>query len=306
MNVQGAFDALFYPGLRKNFLDEYEAHKPVWNRFLKSGTMDQPTIRATIIAGPNRLYERGDGEPIQYDMARQGPVVQGVDREFALGFLLTKKTVEDDQYDKANQGAKWLGRAVNLTYEYRAAGLLDDAFAGSTYLGIDGLPILSASHTLLGSTAVVANRPATDVALSMAGVQALQQLQMNMKDWNGDPIVSMANKIIIGNNAGNLNRARQIFGIGGNKAEPFTADNQDNAIKAQFGEVEIVVNPYMVAQNSYFMIDDRLNDAHLLMRRAATMDSTFDFDTDAAKYKVTTRFLIWAVDWHGWTGANPT
>jgi len=184
--------------------------------------------------------------------------------------------------------------------------LLDDAFAGSTFLGIDGLPLMSTAHTLLGSTATVANTPTTPVALSLTGIQALQNLQMNLKDWNGDPIVSMANKLVIGNNAGMLNRARQIFGIGGNKAEPFTANNQDNAIKQQFGEPEIVVNPYMVSNTNYFMIDEKLNDAHLLMRRAATMDNTFDFDTDAAKYKVTTRFLIWFVDWHGWTGSNPT
>jgi hypothetical protein len=306
MNVQGDFSALFYPGLRKDFLDSYEAHTPVWNRYLKSGTMDTPTIRATIMAGPNRLYERGDGEPVQYDIARQGPVVQGVDREFALGFLLSKKTVEDDLYDKANQASKWLGRATQLTYEFRAAELLDDAFAGSTFLGIDGLPLMSTAHTLLGSTSTVANTPTSQVGLSMTGIQALQNLQMNMKDWNGDPIVSMAQKLVIGNSAGMLNRARQIFGVGGNKAEPFTANNQDNAMKAQFGEVEIVVNPYMVSNTNYFMIDEKLNDAHLLMRRAATMDNTFDFDTDAAKYKVTTRFLIWFVDWHGWTGSNPT
>jgi hypothetical protein len=35
-------------------------------------------------------------------------------------------------------------------------------------------------------------------------------------------------------------------------------------------------------------------------------DDTFDFNTDAALYKTTTRFLIWFVDFHGWCGAFPT
>ncbi|KKK84031.1 hypothetical protein LCGC14_2787420, partial [marine sediment metagenome] len=29
-----------------------------------------------------------------------------------------------------------------------------------------------------------------------------------------------------------------------------------------------------------------------------------DFDTGAAKFKTTTRFLIWFVDPRGWTGSN--
>ena len=305
MLVRGNFSPLFRPGLRKDFLDSFQDWEPIWSRFLKESTTDLPEQRATIIAGLNRLYERGDGEPITYDDPRIGPVVQGVDREFGVGFMLTKKTVEDDQYGKANQGAKWLGRAARLTYEYRAAALLDDAFAGATFKGIDNQPLISAAHTGIGTTAVLTNLPAAPVGLSVGGITALQDLAQNMKDENNDPIIMWPGKLVIGNAAGQYNKALQIFG---SDKEPFTADNQDNAIKKRMNiqQGNIVMNPYMLSTTNYFLVDDRLNDAQMVIRRPVTMDDSYDFNTDAMLNKVTTRFLIWFVNWRGWVGSNPS
>jgi hypothetical protein len=265
--------------------------------------MDRPEVLATILAGLNRMYELGDGEPVRYDVIRQGAVVQGVDKEYAVALMLSKRAVEDDQYNKLNQAATWLGRAAALTYETRAAALLDDAFAGATFLGIDGLSLCNAAHTLIGSATTVANTPTTKVGLSVTGVESLQDLMMTLKDENGDPIISHAGKFVCGNAAGMLNRARQIFG---SEKEPYTADNQDNPIKREFGSMDITVNPYMSSTTNYFMIDDKLNDAHLLTRRAVQTEDEMDFNTGAALYKISTRFLVWFVSWRGWYGMNPT
>jgi hypothetical protein len=85
--------------------------------------MDQPEMSASIITGMSRMVERGDGEAITYEDPKMGPKVMGVDREFGLGFIITRRTVEDDQYGKANQASKWLGNAAAKTQEYRAAGI---------------------------------------------------------------------------------------------------------------------------------------------------------------------------------------
>jgi hypothetical protein len=112
MIVQGAFNLLFRPGLRTNFLDEILGYEDEFSQFLKQSTMDGPEIAATIMVGMPRLFEIGDGEPVPFDVPKMGPKVMGVDKEFALAYALTRKTVEDDLYGKANQSAKWLGHAV--------------------------------------------------------------------------------------------------------------------------------------------------------------------------------------------------
>ena len=303
MIVEGAFNILFRGGLRKDFRDSFEQYESEYPQFLKVGTTSDPEQRATIMTGLNRLYERGDGEPIIYDDPKIGPIVVGVDKEFAAGFMLTRRTVEDDQYGKANQASKWLAHAAHLTYEYRSAAFLDDAFTGNFFRTIDNLPLISTAHTLIGSSLTVANRPATDVQLSMAGITYLFDLWQQMKDENGDPIPAWPDTLIIGNNAGDYNTALQIWN---STLEPFTADNTDNVVRRRMPNPKIVQSHYKASTKSYFMVNSMMNDAHLLVRRAVEFDDTFDFDTDVAKYKTTTRFLIWVVDWRGWSGANPT
>lgn len=303
MITQGAFNLLFRPGLRKDFRDTYQSFAPEFGKFLKTGTLDMPEISASIITGLSRMLERGDGEAITYEDPKMGPKVMATDKEFGLGFIITRKTVEDDQYGKANQASKWLANAAIKTQEYRSAGLLDDAFTGTTYKGIDGLALCSTAHTLINSGSTVSNSLATPVGLSMSGITSILDLAATLKDENGDPVVSMPNKLVIGNNAGDINRAIQIFG---SESEPFTTDNQINAIKKRLGSPETVVSHYKSSTKPWFMIDEKLADAWFLTKRALDFDDTFDFDTDAAKYKATMRFLIWFVDWRGFYGSNAT
>lgn len=302
MIVQGAFNLLFRPGLRADFRDSYDQWEPEYPFYLRQGNTDSPEQRATIMTGLNRLFERGDGEPIIYEDPKLGPQVVGVDKEFAGGFMITRRTVEDDKYGKANQASKWLAHAARLTYEYRAAALLDDAETGTFFKGIDGLQLCHTAHTLINSSLTVANRPAADVQLSVAGINALMDLWTVMKDENGDPMRAWPDKLAIGTNPGDINTATAIFN---SNLEPFTADNTDNVTKRRLKGIKWDVSHYKSDTKSYFLISSKLNDAWLLIRRAVEFDDTFDFDTDVAKYKTTTRFLIWFVDWRGWTGAFP-
>lgn len=303
MMTQGAFNLLFRSGMRADFRDSWDDWEPEYTQFLRVMSTDEPEHRATIMTGLNRLYERGDGEPIIYEDPVIGPQVVGVDKEFAGGVMITRRTVEDDKYGKANQGARWLARAGRLTMEYRAAALLDDAFTGNFFRTIDNLPLIHTAHTLLNSGATVPNRPATDVALSVAGITAMFDLYQVMKDENGDPIRAFPDTLIVGNSAGDYNTALQIWNT---TNEPFTSDNTDNVIRRRLPKPKMFVSHYKFNPKSYFLVSSKLNDAQMLIRRAIEFDDTFDFDTDVAKYKASTRFLIWVVDWRGWAGANPT
>lgn len=303
MQVQGAFNLLFRPGLRADFRDNYVGWEEEFSYFLKVGSTTLPETSATIMTGPARFLERGDGESVTYEYPKIGPKVMGVDREFALGFIITRKTVEDDQYGKASQGAKWLAKAANLTKEYKAAALLDDAFTGTNFKGIDNLALCHTAHTVINSSTTVANRPTQEVGFSNVGITAMMDLFGNMKDENGDPMKIWPDTLIIGNDAGDINRATQIFQ---SPMEPYTANNADNAIKRRLsGMKPPFVSHYKTSRKSYFMIDSKNNDAWFLNRRAIEFTDTFDFDTDAAKYKGSMRFLIWFVDWRGWCGCNP-
>lgn len=299
----GPFNLLFRSGLRRDFRDEYNVYEPEYPQFLQTGTMDGPEIEASAISGMRLLLERGDLEEITFEDPKMAGKVIGVDKEFALGFAISRKTVEDDKYKKANQASKWLAHAARLTSEYRSAALLDDAFAGSTFKGLDGAALCVTNHTLFGSDtgATMSNAAATPVGFSVTGINALIDLHALAKDWNGDPQRQQPDTIIFSPKY--QSKALQIFG---SVKEPFTAENQDNAIPKRLPGIKQVVSRFKTSTESYFLVDSKLNDAWYLTRRSIEYDDTFDFKTDAALYKASTRFLIWFVDFHPWAGANPT
>lgn len=302
MQVQGAFNLLFRPGLRKDFRDEYNKFETEYNKYLKVSTTSLPEQSATIMTGMNRLIELGDGEGITYQDLVLGPKVMGVDKEFGVGCRLTRRAVEDDQYGKLKGAAKYLAEAARLTYEYRGAQLLDDAFTGSTFKGIDNLSLINNAHTFLNAPGTWSNTPATQIELSVAGITALDDIFMTMKNHNADPIRMMGNLLIIGNESGMSQRAWQIFR---SEKEPFTAENQDNALKNKYGNMDVQVSRYKTSRKSYFMVDKTWNDAHFVVRRPVRAEDDYDFNTSAALYKITTRFLVWFVDPRGWAGVNP-
>jgi hypothetical protein len=303
MNSQGDLNLLFRPGLRKDFRDDYTAFDPQYTSFLRTDTIKLPEISATVFTGPNRLYEMGDGEDPAFESLLQGPKVAAVDKEFGLGILVTRKTIEDDQYGKASQAGKHLASAARLTDEFRSAGLLDDAFAGSLYKGIDGLALCVNNHTFLNASGTWSNIPTSPVGFSMTGVNAMLDIFMTTKDHNGDPIRMMPDKVIIGNNSGDFNRSIQIFG---SDKDPFTANNADNAIKKRMSSPKVIVSVYKSSSKSYFMQDSKWNDAWFLRRRPVTFKDWRDEKSENHLAKVDTRFLIWFVDPRGWAGANPS
>lgn len=301
MQTQGSFNLLFRSGLRRDFRDEWNQYEPEFSQYLRTGTMDGPEIEATIITGMSRLLERGDMEEITFEDPVLGGKVVGVDKEFALGFAVSRRTVEDDKYRKANQAAKWLAHAGRMTSEVRSVALLDDAFTGTTFKGIDGLALCHVAHTLINSSKTMANTVAQPVGFSVAGIQALLDLHALAVDWNGDPVKSMPDTCVFSPKY--ISKAMQIFG---SEKEPFTAENQDNAVKKRLPGVKQVVSRFKASTESYFLNDSKLLDAWYLTRRAIEFDDTFDFKTDAALYKASTRLLVWFVDFHGTAGANPT
>lgn len=304
MNTQGSLNFLFRAGLRKNFRDEWVEYEPEYPEFLNVADTSEPEQRAAIMVGPSRLQERGDGEAVIYDDIVQGPQVVGVDREFAGGIIVTRRTIEDDKYGKANKGARYLAHAGRMTYEYRAASLLDDAFTGTFFRTIDNQPLITVGHTLINSPLIVPNRPAADISLSVAGITALLDLYQRIVDENGDPIRMNPDRLVVSNNAADVNTALAIWN---SALEPFTASNTDNVTRRRIPAPTIVISHYKLqTTRSYFLIDSKYNDAWLMIRRAMEFDDTFDFDTQAAKFQATTRFLVWVVDWKGWAGSNPT
>jgi Mu-like prophage major head subunit gpT len=303
MSLRDQHPLLYRPGLRADFRDSYKNWQPIYSSYLKVGSMAMPEVSASILTGPKRLFEVRDGEQVTYQEIISGPKVMAVDKEYKSGYYVTKKAIEDDQYGKLNQGAKWLAKAANLTKEYTAVALVDNAWATTLFAGIDGLALMSTAHTLLNSSSTVANTPSTAVSLTVSGFTQLMDLGRKMKDENGDPIIMNYDKLMIANDQGQINKAYQILE---SQLQPFTANNQDNPIRRNFKPKEVIINPYMSNLFNWFMIDSSMNDANFLVRSEVAMKDWVDEETDVTKVKARGRWCVWFVDWRPWVGSQAT
>ena len=301
MLVRGAFNHALRPGLRKDFRDAYQGHTEEFSRFLRVGTQDRAEVEAVAVSGLPRMVTRGEVEPITFLDPTMSAKVTYIDDEYALGFSISKQLMEDDLYAKANQNAKWLARSARLTQEYRAAALLDDAFAGTTFTGLLAEVLCSTSHTLVADSATWSNRIANDVQFGVTGLQAAFDLAEQMVDHNNDPITAMFTRLII-----NIADEDIAIKITAGEKEPFTADNDVNAIMKKRPGLTYVVSHYKVQGTEWFLQDPALMDAWLLFRVKPEFEDDFDFKTKAALFTARQRLNVYFFDQRGVIGSNPS
>jgi hypothetical protein len=300
MITRGAFNHLLRPGLRRDFRDSYQQHVEEYSQFLKVGTQDRAEVEAVALSGLPRMILRGEVEPVVFIDPAMSPKVTYVDDEYALGFEVSKRMMEDDLYRRANQNAKGLGRSSRLTQEYRAAELLDDAFTGNTFTGLLGEALISTSHTFVGTTGTWSNRLAADTQFGVTGLQAAFDLGEQTKDHTGDPIPLQLNRIIL-----NIADEWAAIKILQSDKEPFTADNQVNAIIRRRKNLDYVVSHYKIQGSDWFVQDSTLIDSHFLFRIRPQFWDDVDPKTLAALFMARQRVNIYFFDPRGWIGSNP-
>lgn len=301
MIVRGAFNHLLRPGLRRDFRDSYNSYPEEYGMFLNTGNMDRAEVEAVAISGLGRMVKKEDIEPITYVDPKQSDKVTYVDDEFALGFSISRRMMEDDLYGRANQNAKWLGRAARLTQEYNAAALLDDAFTGATFTGLNGEPLISDSHALLNGSGTWTNLIAGNPALSVTGLQAAYELAEQQVDHQGDPMPMVPTRLLV-----DPTDELTAIQLTQNPAEPFTADRNINAAMKKRSLTPKVLH-YKLADGSWFLQDPNLIDMHFLFRvRPEFGDTSDEGGTLAAKFWARQRILAYFFDQRGIIGSDGT
>ncbi len=301
MLVRGAFNHALRPGLRKDFRDSYQGFTEEFSRYLGVGTQDRAEVEAVAVSNLPRMVQRGEVEPVTFLDPIMSDKVTFIDDEYALGFAISKRMMEDDLYGKANQNAKWLARSARLTQEYRGAALLDDAFAGSTFTGLEGETLCSTSHALIADSATWSNQVANNIQFGVTGLQAAIDLAEQLVDHNNDPIVANFRRLVI-----NIADEDIAIKITKGEKEPFTMDNDVNAIIKKVPGLTYVVSHYKTQGTEWFFQDPSLMDAWFLFRVKPEFDDDFDFRTKAALFTARQRINVYFYDQRGWIGSNPS
>lgn len=285
----GSFAKALWPGVNAWYgkaYDEYSVeYKDLFETFKSSKAFEEDVG----ISSFGLAVVKPEGSPISYDSERQAFITRYNHVVYALGFVITREMVEDDQYAVAGpRKAQGLAFSMRQTKEIVAANVYNRAF-NSSYVGGDGKELCATDHPLFAG-GTWANELSTAADLSEA---ALEQAHIDIAGFTNDRGLLIAvkpTKLIVPRQL--IFEAKRVTAPDG---RPGTDTNDVNAMKKLGLAPEVVVNHYLTDTDAWFLKTNVPHGMKHWERRADSFDMDNDFDTENAKYKATARYSF------GWT-----
>lgn len=251
-----------------------------------------------------------DSGRVLYDERVKGFEKTFAHHEFAKGFMVTRKMMDDNRLAGAFRDARELGDSAFRMREKAGANVFANAFSSATSstldefgtdaVGPDGVALVSTAHPAPPGAQGSAQSNEDTLALTKDNVGTVRSRMMDFRDYQGDVLNVMPDTLLVPpeleDEALTIVRSQQ---------DP---DSANNAINPQAGRFQVIVWHYLEDSNAWFMIDRGLMRQHLLWydRIPLEFGREEDFDTFIAKFRAYMRFSLGWTDWRWIYGNNPS
>jgi phage major head subunit gpT-like protein len=296
------YGRLLEPGLRKVFFEEYNEIPEQFSQVFNVQSSNK-AIETDFRMGGFGLFEKKDSAgSIQYAEPAGTTSLQYIHEEYAKGFTVERKMVDDEQYNQINKLSANLGRAARATIETKSAEVLNNAF---TTNGFDGVPLISATHKMLnGGTqsnrlAATDGAGAVDGALSDRNIKAGLVQMRRQKDDAGILIQTQPKLLVVGPSL--LYQAQTILGSStlSTTGNGTSYTNDKNVLP----NLRVVVLDYLTSSTSWFLVDPSVAQLNFFWRKKLEFENDRDFNTKAFKYSAYMRFSVGYSDYRGIFGS---
>jgi phage major head subunit gpT-like protein len=324
---QGNYGRLLEPGLRKIFFETYAEKPEQFSQVFKVQTSDK-AIETDFRMGGFGLFDHKDSMgAVNYQDPTGTKALQYIHEEFASGYIVERKLIDDEQYNTINKMSASLARAARATVETQASTVLNTAIQGGTGVnapvnGFDGKPLIAFDHirldgglmsNLLGKDTAGSGTPAygaaaingalSDRNLKAALIQARAQvddrgilIQCQPTVLVVPPALEYTARTLVGGQ--NLS----VLGTGlvaGGTTDAATGKNTLPAFK-------IIVMDYLTSSSAWFIMDPTIAQLNFFWRKKLEFKNMEDFDTMQAKYRAYMRFSAGYSDYRGIVGSLGT
>lgn len=314
---QGNYGRLLEPGLRKIFFESYQDKPEQFSQVFKVQSSDK-AIETDYRMGGFGLFEPKDSlGAVKYQEPTSTKALQYIHEEFASGYFVERKMIDDEQYNAINKMSTSLARAARATVETKASEVLNNAF---TTTGFDGKALIAFDHArldgglmsnLLGKDtagnlaygAAAISGALSDRNLKAALIQARTQvddrgilIQVQPTVLVVPPALEYTARTLVGGT--NLS----VLGSGlvsGGTTDAATAKNTLPPLK-------IVVMDYLTSSTAWFLMDPKVAELNFFWRKKLEFKNVEDFDTMQAKYRAYMRFSCGYSDYRGIVGSLGT
>ena len=300
MAISEQWAELLEPGLREIFMQTSAAlaaqsRIPMLYDVIPSGKAAEEFISAGGMGNWNALKGA-----IEYDDLNVGYKTTLTHEEYARGFVIERKLVDDDQYGLFRDRPAELAMAAMRTREIHAASVFNNAFSTS-YPGGDGKPLVEDDHPKGPSNAGTLDNEGA-LALSYDNVIATRQLMRAWTDDRGNLIPRNPDTILVPPELED-----EAYEIVRTVNVPQTADYRANFVQGFVRNV--IVWDYLTDANAWFMIDSAA--AKLALKWVDrvplefALDPTSDFNLQS-KWRGYMRYSYGFKDWRWVYGNNPS
>lgn len=215
---------------------------------------------------------------IVYDTADPDYAVEYSHVEYAKGFQVERRLMDDMQYDSIFQSASDLGQAFARFIEKEATNVFNNAFSAS-FTGYDAKPLCSTTHPRSKTDSTVVVNHLTSTALTHDNLEVARLALLNMVDDIGQQINLNPNLLIVPN--GLAKTAKELV------MSELRPDVANNAINTYMGEMQYIVLPFLTVSTTWFVADSAMMNRYLkwYTRVAPEFAATDNFDTLVRKYR---------------------
>lgn len=288
----GNIAKLLWPGLNAIW-GEYKDYAGEYKDLFDTQSSDKAYEEDQLMPGLGLAPIKTEGAAVQYDTLSQGITSRYTHLAYALGFVLTREALDDNQYKgKALKAMKMLSRSFKQTKEQVAANVYNRAHTSGYTFGDGSLLCVTNHSTLAGSQS---NRLTTAADFSEASVEDLCVLIGAAVDERGLKVKLMPKSLHIPN-ALQFEAARVLKSMGQND----TANNAVNALRSMglFSD-GAKINHYFDDTDAFFIRTDAEQGMIHFERTAPEFAQDNDFDTSNLKYKGYERNSFGATDFRG-------
>jgi hypothetical protein len=292
--IRGEFAQLLAPGLGAVIFDDLEDLPEEYTQIFNIYPSERAYEEDQLVAGLGTVPIKLEGEPISYDNPIQGGSIRYTHQAYGLGFQVTREMWDDDKYDIMTKVSKDFAGGIRQVLEATHANVLNNSFTSQKT--IDGETLCNTAHPLLGGSSY-SNRSASDIALSISGLQELLLLFEKSVNERGLLKRSIPSKLLIPVDL-QFKAGEILF----SDYKPYTGNNEVNVMQ---GRLDPITNHYLSSATAWWMLSEKTR--HTLKgywRVHPRFESQDDFGTKGANFSVYLRFSAGVTYWHGIAGSD--
>lgn len=247
------------------------------------------------IAGlPNLLEWNSDGGELPVVAPIQGAKIFFMHKDYGYMWSISKRLLRGNQYrDVSAELSRSAGQSALHTIETLATAVLVDGFSVN---GFDGVPLFG-NHPLLGGGTY--NNRITS-ALSQTALQDAITKFRRTVNHRGQPVVIEPRYLVVPPEL-----EFTALTLVNSTVVPITGSASTDYTNPLKGVAEVVVNPYLLDANDWFLIADK-GDQRLVFfwRERPTIATEQDFRTQGISTAINMACSVGYLDWIGLVGSS--